>query len=81
MEQETYVDELVRIDGLKIEKVLVRDMRFNENVVKVQPLIALYITKGTGTKENPVRQVVNYWDMQGNYLGEIKESDINPLIT
>lgn len=27
--------------------------------------------RGTGTEEDPVREVARYWDLEGNFIGEV----------
>lgn len=37
---------------------------------KVIQVIETQAIKGSGTKENPVRTVIQYWDFKGNLLAE-----------
>lgn len=80
MEREFSSNEKVKIDRLEIEKVLVRDKRNGKDVIWAERVIALYNTKGIGTQSDPVRQTIKYWDMHGNYIGELNKGDINPLV-
>lgn len=37
---------------------------------KIIPVIQVEAKIGTGTKEDPVRNVIQYWDMEGDLLAE-----------
>lgn len=44
------------------------------NSVKVVSVIEVKAKKGLGIKGDPVREITQYWDMDGNFLAE-KDSD------
>ena len=50
----------------------VEDVRKNNSVkkAKVIPVIQVEAKIGTGTKEDPVRNAIQYWDLEGNLLAE-----------
>lgn len=51
--------------------------------VKSAKLIQVIETKanrGLGTKEDPVREVTQYWDLDGNFLAEMDVEHCIPLI-
>lgn len=35
---------------------------------KIIPVIQIATTRGTGTEEDPVRDALEYWDIEGNLL-------------
>ncbi|RGD72943.1 carboxypeptidase [Anaerofustis stercorihominis] len=38
--------------------------------VKVRKVIEIKTDKGMGIKEDPIREVTQYWDLEGNLLAE-----------
>lgn len=44
------------------------------NSVKVVSVIEVKAKRGLGIKGDPVREITQYWDMDGNFLAE-KDSD------
>lgn len=48
---------MVRPDGTKSAKVI--------------QVIETKAKRGLGTEKNPVRDVVQYWDLEGNFLAEM----------
>ena len=50
----------------------VEDVRKNNSVkkAKVIPVIQVEAKIGTGTKEDPVRNAIQYWDLEGNLRAE-----------
>lgn len=44
------------------------------NSVKVTKVIEVKTNKGLGIDGDPIREVIQYWDMDGNFLAE-KETD------
>ena len=45
-----------------------------QNVVKsasIEPVIVVKFSKGEGTEKDPVRMVVQYWDLDGNFMFEL----------
>lgn len=53
---------MVRADGTKSAKVI--------------PVIETKAKRGLGTEKDPVRDVTQYWDLEGNFLAEM---DVNHL--
>ncbi len=53
---------MVRPDGTKSAKVI--------------QVIETKAKRGLGTKKDPVREVIQYWDLEGNFLAEM---DVNHL--
>ena len=47
-------------------------MRKNNSVKKAKVISVVQVEAkiGTGTKEDPVRNVIQYWDIEGNLLAE-----------
>lgn len=45
--------------------------------VAVCEVIVIKLLKGTDTADDPYRWVMQYWDMQGNFLFEI-DTKVNP---
>lgn len=50
----------------------VEDVRKNNSVKKAKVISVVQVEAkiGTGTKEDPVRNVIQYWDIEGNLLAE-----------
>lgn len=48
------------------------------NSVKVISVIEVKATRGLGIEEDPVREITQYWDLDGNLLAE-KDSDTQLL--
>lgn len=50
----------------------VEDVRKNNSVkeAKVIPVIQVEAKIGLGTEEDPVRNAIQYWDLEGNLLAE-----------
>ena len=38
---------------------------------KIVKVIEVTATKGMGTEDDPVREITQYWDLEGNLLTEI----------
>lgn len=49
------------------------------NSVKMISVIEVKTKRGLGIEEDPVREVTQYWDMDGNFLAE-KDSDSQFLL-
>jgi len=45
----------------------------NVSLAKVIKVIKVIDTKGTGIEEDPVREVIQYWDLKGHLLAEKDE--------
>ena len=55
-------------DGVKISEIN-NDCPIDRiTEVSMEKLIKIKITIGFGTKENPVREITQYWDQNGNLL-------------
>ena len=53
-----------------------------ENLIRVvsvreKRVIEVKLDIGSGTKEDPAREVTRYWDLLGNYIGEQPEPEIH----
>lgn len=46
--------------------------------VRVISVIEVKANRGLGIKDDPVREITQYWDMEGNFLAEI-DSDLQLL--
>ena len=47
---------------------------------KVIQVIETKSKRGMGTEKDPVREVIQYWDFQGNFLAEMDKEHCQPLI-
>ena len=47
---------------------------------KVIQVIETKALRGMGTKEDPVREVAQYWDFEGNFLAEADVEHCIPII-
>lgn len=50
---------MVRAEGTKAAKII--------SVIETKAL------RGSGTKEDPAREITQYWDLNGHFLAEIDE--------
>ena len=50
---------MIRVEGTKAAKVIA--------VIETKAL------RGSGTKEDPTREITQYWDLNGHFLAEIDE--------
>lgn len=57
---------MVRADGTKSAKVI--------------QVIETKAKRGLGTEKDPVRDVTQYWDLEGNFLAEMDEAHCIPII-
>lgn len=57
---------MVRADGTKSAKVI--------------PVIETKAKRGLGTEKDPVREVTQYWDLEGNFLAEMDAEHCIPTI-
>ena len=48
--------------------------------VRVINVIEVKAKKGLGIEKDPVREVIQYWDFQGNFLAEMDKEHCKPLI-
>lgn len=46
---------------------------------KIEQVIVTKALKGSGTENDPFREVVQYWTLDGKFLGELDETDLNLL--
>jgi hypothetical protein len=60
------VIEVIRPDGAKSAKVI--------------QVIETRAKRGLGTEKDPVREVIQYWDFDGNFLAEMDEEHNIPII-
>ncbi len=47
---------------------------------KVIQVIETKSKRGLGTEKDPVREVVQYWDLEGTFLAEMDKEHCKPLI-
>ena len=47
---------------------------------KVIQVIETKSKRGLGTEKDPVREVVQYWDLEGTFLAEMDKEHYRPLI-
>lgn len=47
---------------------------------KVIQVIETKSKRGLGTEKDPVREVIQYWDFEGNFLAEMDKEHCKPLI-
>lgn len=57
---------MIRPDGTKNAKVI--------------QVIETRAKRGLGTEKDPVREVIQYWDFDGNFLAEMDEEHNIPII-
>lgn len=57
---------MVRPDGTKSAKVI--------------QVIETKAKRGLGTEKDPVREVTQYWDLEGNFLAEMDTEHCIPLV-
>lgn len=57
---------MVRADGTKSAKVI--------------QVIETKANRGIGTEKDPVREVTQYWDLEGNFLAEMDTEHCIPLV-
>lgn len=57
---------MVRPDGTKSAKVI--------------QVIETKAKRGLGTEKDPVRDVTQYWDLEGNFLAEMDTAHCIPLV-
>lgn len=57
---------MVRPDGTKSAKVI--------------QVIETKAKRGLGTEKDPVRDVTQYWDLDGNFLAEMDVNHLAPLV-
>ena len=57
---------VVRANGTKSAKII--------QVIETKSL------RGLGTEKDPVRDVIQYWDLEGNFLAEMDISHCVPII-
>ena len=50
------------------------------NSARVIQVIETKSTRGWGTDKDPVREVTQYWDLDGNFLAEMDKQHILPLV-
>ncbi len=56
----------VRANGTKSAKII--------QVIETKSL------RGLGTEQDPVRDVIQYWDLEGNFLAEMDTEHCMPII-
>lgn len=66
LEEKGEVIEVIRPDGAKSAKVI--------------QVIETRAKRGLGTEKDPVREVIQYWDFDGNFLAEMDEEHNIPII-
>lgn len=47
---------------------------------KIIQVIETKSKRGLGTEKDPVREVVQYWDLEGTFLAEMDKEHYRPLI-
>lgn len=47
---------------------------------KLVVVIETKAMRGLGTKKDPVREITQYWDLDGNFLAEMDTEHLVPLI-
>ena len=47
---------------------------------KVIQVIEVKAKRGLGTEKDPVREVTQYWDFEGNFLAEMDTEHLTPLV-
>ena len=50
------------------------------NSARIIQVIETRAKRGLGTKEDPVREVTQYWDLDGNFLAEMDEQHCIAII-